>query len=397
MSPVTDADVIIIGAGIAGASIAYFLAPHARVLILEREAHAGMHATSRSAALFSETYGSLQVRTLTRASRRFLEQPPAVFAAHALLTPRGSLMVGGAEHVSRVCALHDEWRQTVSDVRLLDAGQVRDRVPVLRSAFAQIGVLEPGAADIDVHELHQGYLRGARAHGGRVHLNVDIRRLQHTAGSWSIDCGEQQFRAPLLVNAAGAWVDHVALLAGITPIGIEPRRRAAFTFAPPADVATGRWPFVTDVDATFYFKPDAGQLLGSPANADAVAPHDVQPEELDIALGIHRIEEATTLTIRRPTRTWAGLRSFVADGDLVGGFAAEADGFFWLAAQGGYGIQTSAAMGEGCANLVLGRSLPAYLVDAGLSHSMLAPRRHDALATDTEVASPSAAQQTPSA
>jgi D-arginine dehydrogenase len=190
-----------------------------------------------------------------------------------------------------------------------------------------------------------------------------------------VDAGDESFRAPLLVNAAGAWVDEVAALAGVAPIGIQPRRRSAFLFQPPSDVDTTHWPFVMDVEETFYFKPDAGLLMGCPANADPVSPHDVQPEELDIAMGIHRIEEATTMTIRRPTRTWAGLRSFVADGDLVGGFAPGSNDFFWVAAQGGYGIQTSAAMGEACANLILGRALPEPLQDAGITADMLDPRR----------------------
>jgi D-arginine dehydrogenase len=369
------ADVIVIGAGIAGASIAYFLAPHARVLVLEREAHAGVHSTGRSAALFSETYGSAQVRALTRASRRFFDRPPAGFAQHALLTPRGSLIFTGAAQAARLHALHDEFRRH-TQVQWLDAAALRECVPVLKPECAGIGLLEPGACDIDVHELHQGFLRGLRAQRGRVLTGVGIRAIEADASGWSIDGGEQRFRAPLLVNAAGAWVDEVARLAGVAPIGIEPRRRSAFLFAPPDDIPIAHWPFVTDIDEQFYFKPDAGLLLGSPANADPVVPHDVQPEEFDIALGIHRIEEASTLTIRRPTRCWAGLRSFVADGDLVGGHAADARGFFWVAAQGGYGIQTSAAMGEACAQLVLGRALPAHLLDAGLSESMLRPRSH---------------------
>jgi D-arginine dehydrogenase len=377
MTDPIDADVIVIGAGIAGASIAYFLAPQLRVLILEREAQAGMHSTGRSAALFSETYGSAQVRALTRASRRFLDNPPAGFTQHPLLSPRGSLIVSGAAQVSRMQALHDMFRSH-TDVQWLDVAQVHARVPVLRPESAGIGLLEPGAADIDVHELHQGFLRGLRAQDGRLRLNVGIRAIERDTTGWTLDCGEHRYRAPLLVNAAGAWVDQVALMAGVAPIGIEPRRRSAFTFAPPAGVVTTHWPFVTDIDERFYFKPDAGQLLGSPANADPVAPHDVQPEEWDIALGIHHIEAATTMSIRRPTRSWAGLRSFVADGDLVGGFSVDANGFFWLAAQGGYGIQTCAAMGEACAHLARGDALPAWLVDAGVSDSMLRPRRHPA-------------------
>lgn len=370
----TDFDAIVIGAGIAGASVAYFMAPHARVLVLEREAYAGMHSTGRSAALFSETYGSPQVRTLTRATRPFLAQPPEGFAAQPIISARGSTIIGTAEQVEKVLALHDAIVPFTRNVELHDAKKLFDTVPVLKPEFAQIGLHEPGAADIDVNELHQGFLRGMRARGGQLRLNVGIRAIVRDAQGWTVDDGEQVFRAPLLLNAAGAWVDQVATMAGVMPIGITPKRRSAFVFEAPENLKASHWPFITSFDEGFYFKPDAGLLLGSCANADPVQPHDVQPEEYDIALGIHRIEEATTMTIRRPRRTWAGLRSFVADGDLVGGFATDAQGFFWIAAQGGYGIQTCAAMGEACAHLALGRPLPSVLVDAGVSADMLAPR-----------------------
>ncbi|MGO4504556.1 MULTISPECIES: NAD(P)/FAD-dependent oxidoreductase [unclassified Dyella] len=375
MSTLHDVDVIVIGAGMAGASVAYFLAPHARVLVLEREEHAGMHSTGRSAALFSETYGSAQVRALTRAARRFFDHPPEGFAGHPVLSPRGSLSIGTVDHIEKVHALHAEMAARTRGLRVVDAAWLQETVPVLRPEAAQIGLYESGAADIDVNELHQGFLRGLRAQGGQLRCNIDIRSIEHGPGHWFIDAGHEHYRAPLLINAAGAWVDQIAALAGIAPIGIQPRRRSAFLFEAPAGMDTSRWPFVTDVDEAFYFKPDAGLLLGCPANADPVMPHDVQPEELDIAIGIHRIEEATTMTIRRPTRTWAGLRSFVADGDLVGGFAPGSGDFFWVAAQGGYGIQTSAAMGEACANLALGRPLPGHLQDAGVTADMLDPRR----------------------
>lgn len=375
MSKLHDADVIVIGAGMAGASVAYFLASHVRVLVLEREDHAGMHSTGRSAALFSETYGSAQVRALTRAARRFFDHPPEGFTSHPILTPRGSLSIGTDAQIETVHALHAEMAPRTHGLRVVDAAWLQQTVPVLRPEAAQIGLYEPGAADIDVNELHQGFLRGLRARGGQLRLGVDIRSIERGPGHWFIDAGNEQFRAPLVLNAAGAWVDQVAALAGVAPIGIQPRRRSAFLFEPPAGLDTAGWPFVTDVDESFYFKPDAGLLLGCPANADPVPPHDVQPEELDIAMGIHRIEEATTMTIRRPTRTWAGLRSFVSDGDLVGGFAPGVDGFFWVAAQGGYGIQTSAAMGELCAHLALGKPLPPHLQDAGLTADMLDPRR----------------------
>ncbi|MDP3413508.1 MAG: FAD-binding oxidoreductase, partial [Polaromonas sp.] len=169
--------------------------------------------------------------------------------------------------------------------------------------------------------------------------------------------------------------DVVAALAGVQPVGLQPRRRSAFIFAPPEGIPSAAWPLTAGISESWYFKPDAGMLLGSPANADPVAPQDIQPEELDIAMAIHRIEEMTTLTIRRPTRTWAGLRSFVADGDLVGGFDPDAPGFFWLAAQGGYGIQTSAAMGEACAALARGLPLPERIAGFGLTDAMLSPAR----------------------
>ena len=365
-------EVIVIGAGIAGASVAWFLSPHARVVLLERESFAGFHTTGRSAAHFSESYGSPQVRALSRATRPFLSHPPEGFAAHPLLHRRGALVVGSAEQADRVRGEYEAVRRHTPSLKLLDREAIEALVPVLRPQAAEIAFFEPDSADIDVNELHQGFLRGAKARGVTLHLDTRVHSLRHEGGEWIVN---EHWHAPVVVNAAGAWADTVAELAGVRTIGLEPRRRSAFTFAAPEGVETSAWPFVVDVDETFYFKPDAGLLLGSAANADPVHPHDVQPEEYDIALGIHRIEEATTMTIRRPARTWAGLRSFVADGDLVGGFAPDAPGFFWLAAQGGYGIQTSAAMAEACASMILGKPMPDHLTEAGITADMLSPKR----------------------
>lgn len=371
MSADVEADAIVIGAGIAGASTAYFMAANVRVIVLERELQPGLHSTGRSAALYIESYGSEQVRALTRASRDFLEKPPAGFSQYPLLSPRGALVIGSDEQVKDVVGLYESVRRHCPSVRLQHAADLRARVPVLEPGAARIGLFEPGAADIDVNELHRGYLRGVRAHGGDLICGVSIDAIEYSQGRWRVHGSDQLFCAPLLINAAGAWADEVATLAGVAPIGIEPRRRSAFLFAPPEGVCISDWPFVMGVDESFYFKPDAGLILGSPANADPVSPHDVQPEEIDIALGIDRIEQATTMRIRRPTRVWAGLRSFVSDGNPVGGFSPDAKGFFWVAAQGGYGVQTSAAMGEACAHLVLERTLPARLLDAGVSRSTL--------------------------
>ena len=374
-APATVFDIAVVGAGIAGVSLAYFAADGARVLLLERESQPALHSTGRSAAMFMEAYGSPQVRALTRASRPFLERPPAGFTDVPLITPRGALTIAVAREVEALQALQATLRAEGGAAELLSTAQAIERVPVLRPEAVALALLDPLAMDLDVHALHQGFLRGARARGARLVCDAEVLRLQRAGGQWQIDTTAGRFAARLLVNAAGAWVDELAARAALAPIHIQPRRRSAFVFEAPAGLHTAAWPCVADVGESFYFKPEAGLLLGSPANADPVPPHDVLPEELDIATGIARIEAATTLQIRRPRRTWAGLRSFVSDGDLMAGFDPQADGFFWLAAQGGYGIQTSAAMGALAAAQLLGRAPPAW-AGAALAHAdSLAVRR----------------------
>jgi D-arginine dehydrogenase len=369
------ADFLIIGAGIAAASVGHWLASHARVLLLERESQPGYHSTGRSAALFMESYGTPQVRALTLASRGFFEAPPLGFAEHPLLSPRGALMVAAPGQEAALEAHWEVLRSITPHARRLGADETRAMIPVFRPERVVGGVYEAEASDMDVHAIHQGYLRALRQAGGRLVCDAEVTAIRRDGGSWHVTAGGQDYAAPVVINAAGAWCDQLARMAGVPTLGLEPRRRSAFIFAPPAGVATASWPMAISADESWYFKPDAGMLLGSPANADPVDPQDVQPEELDIAMAIHRIEEMTTLDIRRPARTWAGLRSFVADGDLVGGFDPAADGFFWVAAQGGYGIQTSPAMGEACAALARGLPLPSRIAGFGLSEAMLSPAR----------------------
>jgi D-arginine dehydrogenase len=370
-----DADFLVVGAGIAGASIGYFLAPHGRVLLLERESQPGYHSTGRSAALFMESYGTPQVRALTMASRAFFEGPPAGFSEHPLVSPRGAMMVATHGQEAELERHWDILRPISPRGRLLDAAQALELTPVLRPDRVLGAVYEPDAADMDVHAIHQGFLRGVRAHGGKVVNDAEVRTLRRDGSVWSVEAGGQTCKAPVVINAAGAWADAVGAIAGAARIGLQPKRRSAFIFAPPPDTPSAAWPMTAGISEDWYIKPDAGMLLGSPANVDPVDPHDVQPEELDIALAIDRIQSMTTLSIRRPTRTWAGLRSFVADGDLVGGWDAQAPAFFWVAAQGGYGIQTSPAMGEACAALVRGDALPARIAGYGLTAAMLSPAR----------------------
>jgi D-arginine dehydrogenase len=370
-----DADYLIIGAGIAGASTGYWLAPHGRVQVLEREAQPGYHSTGRSAALYTVAYGPPHVRALTAASRSFYDAPPAGFAEQPLLSPRGELTVDFDDDPDELERQYQAARACVAATRRLTPEQACALLPALRREQVFGAFYDPTAADIDTHALHQGYLRGIRQHGGQIACDCEVMAIERHDDAWEVQCGERRYRARVLINAAGAWCDRIAELAGVRPLGLVPKRRSAFTFAPPQHLDVRSWPMLLALDDSFYLKPDAGLLLGSPANADPVEPHDVQPEELDIATAIYRIEQATNLQIRRPQHSWAGLRSFVADGDLVGGYEPEVQGFFWVAAQGGYGIQTSAAMGQACAALVRGEHLPAQLSGFGVSAERLSPSR----------------------
>lgn len=372
-----DADFIVVGAGIAGASIAYWLArtSRARVTVLEREAQAGYHSTGRSAALFMASYGPAQVRALTCASRAFFDAPPAGFCAHPLLTPRGALVFAQHGQEAALDAYEALMRSTSARVERLTPAQARARVPVLASDLLLGAVMEEDAADIDVDALLQGFLRGARASGKQVVCNTDIGAMQRVGDAWEVTTNHGTFRAPVLVNAAGAWADDVAAMAGAAPIGLVPKRRSAMLFKPPEGAQIAEWPMFMDLDQSFYVKPDAGMLLGSPCNADPVAAHDVQAEELDIAIAIDSIERMTALRVRRPQHTWAGLRSFVDDGELVGGFDAAVPGFFWAAAQGGYGIQTAPAAGQLYAAMLLGAPPPAAITAWGLDPAAISPAR----------------------
>jgi D-arginine dehydrogenase len=368
-------DVLIIGAGMAGASAAYFLAPHRRVTLLERESQPGYHATGRSAAMYSETYGNATVRAITTASRPFYYDPPQGFSDYPLITPRGSLTVGAAADEETLRAVWRDMQALVPNVQWWTQDHILQRVPVLRPEAAHCGVYEPDAMDLDVHAIHQGFLRGAKAAGAQLACDAGVLRIQRAPGGWRVDTGAGSFFAPILVNAAGAWCDELAQLAGVAPVGLVPKRRTAFTTDAPTGCDISNWPLVIDAQESFYFKPDAGVLLVSPANADDVTPQDVQPEELDVAIAVDRVEAATTLQIRQVRRKWAGLRSFVADKTPVVGFAPDAPGFFWLAGQGGYGIQTAPAMGQLTAALVRGLPVPADMAALGVRTQDLAVGR----------------------
>lgn len=361
-------DVVIVGAGIAGASLAARLASHGRVLLAEREARPGMHATGRSAAMFMESYGSPQGRALTRASRAaYLAAPPD----RPVLRPRGCLYAGWAGQEAAL-----EGFAALPGVQWLSAGEVLERVPVLRPEGLLGGWLEADAMEIDVDVLLQGCLATARRGGAVAWCDAELAAARREGSAWQITFADgRRVESAVLVNAAGAWADAVAAACGVAPLGLEPRRRSAFTFDAPPGLDARGWPLVCDADEGWYVKPDAGQLLGSPANADPVPPHDVVAEELDVALAIDRIQARTTLAIRRPKHTWAGLRTFSPDGEMVVGFDAAAPGFFWLAGQGGWGIQSAAGTAMLADALVTEESVPAELTLQGVDVRALAPDR----------------------
>ncbi len=368
------ADVIILGAGIAGASAAYELAATHRVLLLERESQPGLHATGRSAAIFSEIYGNATVRGLSRASRSFLFSPPQGFAGAPLVSPRATLFVAPTEQVEALHAMRRD-ADVAAGTEPMSVDEALARVPILRRDRVAEALYEPGASDIDVNGLHQGFLRGFKARGGTLVCDVRIAALDRRGKTWRAIAGGDIYEAPIVVNATGAWADETAKLAGTRPIGIEPKRRTVALIDPPAGIDSRGWPLTIDADETFYFKPDAGRILVTPADETPSPPCDAQPEELDIALAIDRFESMTTMSVRRVVHKWAGLRSFAGDKTPVVGFDPHTDGFFWLAGQGGYGMQTSSAMARTAAALVRGEDLPDAVRAQGVTASQLSPAR----------------------
>jgi len=374
MPPAREVDFIVVGAGIAGASVAAHLAPRARVAIVEREDQPGYHTTGRSAALFSAIYGNAVVRALSRASRPFLFEPPAGFAATPLVRPRATMYFAREDQLAALERFRAD-ADIHAATRFLSAAQSLALVPAFRAGYLGGAALEEGSADIDVHSLHQGFLRLARAHGARLHCGTPVAALERVRGRWRVETKAEAIEAPVIVNAAGAWGDDLALRAGVAPLGLRPLRRTALTIAPPAGMDAAAWPAAIDIDEQFYFKPDAGALLPSPADETPSPPCDAQPEEMDVAIAVDRFEQATGRPVPRVAHRWAGLRTFAPDRTPVAGFDARAEGFFWLVGQGGFGIQTSAALGRVAAALASGEAVPDDVAAQGVDAGRLAPER----------------------
>ncbi|MEO5685871.1 MAG: FAD-binding oxidoreductase [Burkholderiaceae bacterium] len=373
-SDAREVDFIVIGGGMAGAAAAAHLSRRGSVALLERESQAGYHSTGRSAALFSTIYGNAAVRALTRASQAFLFESPAWFTPTPLVSPRPTLFFGTPEQADMLAAFRAD-ADIAANTQLIAVAHANELVPAFRPGYLGGAVLESGSADIDVAALHQGYLRQAKAAGATVVLDAEVTSIERVGARWIVDTGKGRHAAPVVVNAAGAWGDEIARLAGARPVGLRPLRRTAVLIDAPRGLACAAWPAAIAIDESFYFKPDAGRLLLSPADEEPSPACDAQPEDLEVAIAVDRFETASGAQVGKVWHRWAGLRVFSADRTPVVGFDPMAEGFFWLVGQGGYGIQSAEALGRLAAALACREGVPADLAAAGVDAGDLARSR----------------------
>ncbi len=364
-------DIIVIGAGIAGASVATHLSKHSRVCILEMEERAGYHTTGRSAASYEPNYGPPPMLAFSRASDSFFRNPHDGFADGPLLTDRVSLFFEAAGQMQASAEL----LALSTGLQDISEAQARLLFPVLREGYAKRIFLDPNTADIDVDLLHRGYLRQFKSRGGALHLRANVQGIERVGGQWQVRAGSNDFVAPILINAAGAWGDVVSALASVKPVGLVPKRRSIAVVPAPVQAGFGEWPMVTDVGETWYAKPQSGKLLVSSADATPVEPHDAYADDLAIAEGVDRLMQATTLEVERLEHSWGGLRTFAPDGNPVVGFDPSTDGFFWLVGQGGYGIQSAPALSRTAAEMATGKPIPQDVIDFGLDPQSIVPDR----------------------
>jgi D-arginine dehydrogenase len=359
-----DVEIIVVGGGIAGVALGYELARERSVLLVEAEPELARHTTGRSAALFLPSYGPPAVRLLTGASRARYAELVTELDTPPLLTPRTVLHLGADDTGAAAAA---ELRAEHGLAELPVAVAVGLCPPLAAEALRTVLVEE--ALDIDVMALHQGYVRGLRARGGRVRTGAGVRGLRRDGSGWLVELPAETVRAGLVVDAAGAWADRLAVLAGVRPVGLRPLRRTIAIAAVPAGRPDPAWPMVADAAERFYFRPEGDGLLISPEDETPSEPVDARPDELDVALALDRVNAVTTFGLRSVRTAWAGLRSFVADREPVIGSRPDEPGFAFHAAQGGYGIQSAPAAARYAAALLLDQPLPVPLDPAVVSPS----------------------------
>jgi len=375
---VKTADFLVLGGGIAGLSAASALARHGRVIVLEAEDGVGFHSSGRSATYYHFGIGNAPVRALTAFSRDFFEQPPGDFTPEPLCRPTLALFIAREDMVQTLHALHAEMVKFTDTTAEISEAEMLKLFPPLKVGPDAVvaAVVDTGGRRLDADGLLQGYVRRVRACGGEMLTGQRVARVEQQGHSWNVhtEMGDK-FSAGVLVNAAGAWADHVAGLAGVRPLGLQPKRRTIIVFDPPSDTDVRDWPFVKAAVDDFYILPEAGRLMASPVDEIPSIPTDAQPEEYDLALAAWKVEEYTHLKVPRIAHKWAGLRSFVADRVPTAGFAADAPGFFWLAGQGGYGLQTAPAMADICESLLCSSPWPRALLESGVSAQTVDPGR----------------------
>jgi D-arginine dehydrogenase len=370
----TDCDFLVIGAGVSGAAAAWELAALGSTILLEMEDQPGYHSTGRSAALYTPNYGPQLVREICQAAGAFFNAPPPGFADHPLLTPRGALTLGIDDPENAMDALIKD-APPAHPIAEISLKQAIELCPLIRPDVFRRAIYEPGVMDMDAAAIHQGYLRGFKARGGRLALSATVTALERSGGAWTADTGAERFRAPVVVNAAGAWADRIGALAGVPRIGLQPCLRTVILVEVPPEFCRPNQPVGEVIETWHYFKPEAGRILASPGDETPVDPMDAFPDDMVIAELADYLERHTLLKIERILRSWAGLRSFVPDHCPVVGLDPRAEGFFWLAGQGGYGIMMSPVLGRATASLIDTGALPEDLKERGLTPADLAPGR----------------------
>jgi D-arginine dehydrogenase len=368
-------DYVVIGGGVAGLAAAYELSRVSAVVLIERETMPGYHSTGRSAAVISENYGPLGWQALVSASRPFLQSPPAGFADHPLLHRIGALYLAKKSEEAELAASSRALSQRGVEHLVFSADEACAFCPVIRSDDFSTALLEPGCADIDVHVLLQGYLRAGKANGLRVLPSTEAVSIQRRGGRWHVTTAGVSLTANSVVNAAGAWADNVATRAGIQPKGLQPYRRTAITFDAPASSEVRKWPMTFDLAESWYFKPEAGRIMASPADKTPTEPCDAAPDEFDIALAVDRIEQATTMTVAKVHSKWAGLRTFAADEQPLIGPDPDEPSFLWLAGQGGNGMMGAPAAAQLLAAIATGTNPPGFVTQYGVDVAALSPAR----------------------
>jgi D-arginine dehydrogenase len=352
---VSNADILVIGGGIAGLSAAAALSKHARVTVLEAEEQIGFHSSGRSATMLHYALGDRLVRALTLASRPFFDAPPEEFGSVGHRMP---VLIPAREDERADLDALEAAISPFARLERLDAAGVHELCPLLKND-ALYGLADRDGIRIDPHALLQGNLRQLKANGGTLSTGQRIQAIDRSGGVWAVtsDAGAH-FSAPILVNAAGSWADQVAILAGVLPLGLQPMRRTIITFDAPSGIDISGIPFTKTIGDELYFAPESGRLFASPMDEVASDPCDAQPDEYEVALAAYRMEERTIVKVERVHSRWAGLRTFTPDRHPALGFAQEAEGFFWLAGQGGFGLQTSPAMAAITASLIANEPWP---------------------------------------